>query len=223
MLRKSSLGCLPALLLVLGTTGCRFIEPQSSGKSPLAPLTAMSETIKLEVFFARFPAASNTLNSALWNEIDEQSLPPEVRRELVDCGLRAGLVGSHVPVELARLLTLSDAPAKSSEANTVNLDAEQEPAVTMRLLAVRSNHRSELVASSIHDQLSLLERDGGQVVGRTYAKAEGRFALRATDTTSGRVQIESRARAALWRAATALERRGRSDPAGSGPAEAGVR
>lgn len=81
-------------------------------------------------------------------------------------------------------------PAKSSEANTVNLDAEQEPAVTMRLLAVRSNHRSELVASSIHDQLSLLERDGGQVVGRTYAKAEGRFALRATDTASGRVQIE---------------------------------
>ena len=96
-----------------------------------------------------------------------------------------------MPVELARLLTLSDAPAKSSEANTVNLDAEQEPAVTMRLLAVRSNHRSELVASSIHDQLSLLERDGGQVVGRTYAKAEGRFALRATDTTSGRVQIEA--------------------------------
>ncbi len=148
----------------------------------------MAETIKLEVFFARFPAGNAALNGPLWNDIDEQSLPPAIRRELADAGLRAGLVGTQVPVELARLLTLSDAPVDPAEANTVDL--EQEPAVTKRLLAVRPNRRSELIASTVYDTLSLLMRDEGQVVGRTYAKAEGRFALRASEVAGGRVQVE---------------------------------
>ncbi len=188
MVRKSFLMWQPALMLSLVASGCRFIEPQSSGRSPLAPLTAISETVKLEIFFARFPVGDGTLNGSLWNEIDEQSFAAETRRELADSGLRAGLIGTQVPVEMARLLTLTDAPPKASEANTVNV--EQEPAVTMRLLAVRPNRRSEVIASHAYNQLSLLTREGDQVVGRTYSKAEGRFALRAAGQPDGRVQVE---------------------------------
>jgi hypothetical protein len=188
MVSKTSSVWLCALAMVVAAPGCRLMEPQSSGKSPLLPLTAMSETVKLEVFFARFPAGDTALNSALWNEIDEQAFSPEMRRELSINGLRAGLIGSHVPVEMARLLTLTDAPQKPAEEQTVNL--EQEPAVTMRLLAVRPNRRSEIIASQIYDQLSLLTREEDRVVGHTYAKAEGRFALRASGQADGRVQIE---------------------------------
>ena len=188
MVSKMSLVWLCALAVAIAAPGCRLMEPQSSGKSPLLPLTAMSETVKLEVFFARFPAGDTALNSALWNEIDEQAFPPERRRELAENGLRAGLIGSHVPVEMARLLTLTDAPQKPAEEQTVNL--EQEPAVTMRLLAVRPNRRSEVIASQIYDELSLLTREDDRIVGRTYSKAEGRFALRASVQADGRVQIE---------------------------------
>ena len=188
MVRKSTLPWLAVLAAALLAPGCRLIEPQAAGKSPLAPLTAMSETVSLEIFFARFPAGNTALNGALWNEIDEQSFPAETRRELSQNGIRAGVVGTHVPVEMARLLTLTDEPRKPSEENTVDL--EQEPAVTMRLLAVRPNRRSEVVASHLYDQLSLLTREADEVVGRTYAKAEGRFALRAAGQADGRVQIE---------------------------------
>ncbi len=127
-------------------------------------------------------------NGALWDQIDEQSFSPETRRELSDSGIRAGLVGSHVPVEMARLLTLTDEPRKPAQENTVDL--EVEPAVTMRMLAVRAGQRSEIVASNVYDRLPLLTREAGQVVGHTYAKAEGRLALRAVPQHDGRVQIE---------------------------------
>jgi hypothetical protein len=188
MIRKPSLVWLTALTCALAAPGCRLIEPGSSGKSPLAPLTAMSETVKLEIFFARFPLGNPALNGALWNDIDEQSFPQETRRELAQNGIRAGIVGTQVPVELARLLTLTDEPQKPPEENKVDL--EHEPAVNMRLLVVRPNRRSEVVASHVYDQLSLLTREADQVVGRTYAKAEGRFALRAAGQSDGRVRVE---------------------------------
>ena len=188
MVRKSSLVWLAILTSALAMPGCRLMEPHSAGTSPLAPLAAMSESIRLEIYFARFPVGNSALNGALWNEIDEQSFSPQMRRELSENGIRAGLVGSHVPVEMARLLTLTDEPRKPAQENKVDLEAE--PAVNMRLLAVRAGRRSEIVASNVYDRLPLLTREAGQVVGRTYAKAEGRLALRAVPQPDGRVRIE---------------------------------
>ena len=78
--------------------------------------------------------------------------------ELAVNGLRAGVVGSQVPAELARLLTLTDQPQARDQENTVNLEAE--PAVNLRLLSVRPGQRSEIVASNTYDELPLLMREG---------------------------------------------------------------
>jgi hypothetical protein len=188
MVRTVHYAWLAVCMTALAAPGCRLIEPEAAAKGPLAPLAVSAETVTLEIFFAHFPAGHPQLNGALWDEVDEQAFSAELRRELALNGLRVGMVGTHVPIELARLLTLTDQPPKTRGENTVSL--ESEPTVSMRLLSVRSGRRSEVVTSHTYERIPLLTREAGQVVGRTYTNADGRFALRATTQKDGRVQVD---------------------------------
>ena len=116
-------------------TGCRLIEPQAAGRNPLAPLTAMSETVTPGDLLRPVPGRQHGAERRLWNEIDEQSFPAETRRELSQNGIRAGR-RRHARAGRTGAAADTDRRAgKPSAENTVDL--EQEPAVTMRLLAVR--------------------------------------------------------------------------------------
>ena len=101
---------LRALVLViglLGWSGCRFIDEGPKGKSPLLPLTSAPDTITLEIFSAPVPLGDPQIEE-LWREVDEQPLPAELRRRMSENGMRAGVVGPHVPVALAQMLKVTD-------------------------------------------------------------------------------------------------------------------
>ncbi|HEX4147240.1 MAG TPA: hypothetical protein VHY91_27330 [Pirellulales bacterium] len=173
---------------LLATAGCRLLDAQPKGKSPLTPLQAGEESVALEIFFARFDYGYQPFADPLWEQIDEQALPADIRRELARNGFRAGIVGSQVPVELARLLTLSDVAQPKQQGTTVNL--EKEPSVKMRLLEIRSGRTGEIIASPVYDHLPLLWRNGEKIEGKTYDKADGRFVLTATRHVDGRVGLD---------------------------------
>ena len=187
--RYSSTAALLAALLCAG--GCSFIDRHASAdsKSPLTHATPSTESVTLEIFFARGVLGDPTINGALWNEIDEQRLPADLRRKLAENGFRAGIVGGHVPADLARLLTLTDKPvAKTDQPAAVNLEAE--PNVTLRLLQARAGKRNEVLCSGNYDQLPLLQRDGEAVRGETFHQADGRLALKIYPDGSNCVQLE---------------------------------
>jgi hypothetical protein len=183
-LRKLSFAA--AALLLLG--GCTLVEPHAAHKSPLRAVKPSPDSVSVEIFFARCPAGDPQIAGSLWSSIDEQQFPPDVRRQLAENGFRAGLVGSQLPPELVQLLKLSDKPTPKTDQPVTNL--ETEPTVTLRHLQARSGQRNEVISSKTYDQLALLTRDAGQVRGRTYVKAEGRFALRAFPEGDGRAKIE---------------------------------
>lgn len=176
------------LVLFGALAGCHLFEPHGQGKSPLSPLRPTPQSVGLEIFSARFPPTDASITSELWNEVDEQQLPSELRRQLTQNGFRVGVVGVHPPDALARLLKLAGEPIPAEQRGAVPL--EHEPLVTMRALYTQVGWRNEIIASKTYDQLSLLERDGDQVIGRTYAKADGRLALKAFVEPDGRVGIE---------------------------------
>ncbi|HEY1785088.1 MAG TPA: hypothetical protein VGG30_06035, partial [Pirellulales bacterium] len=173
---------------VFAAPGCRLLDAQPKGKTLLTPLQAGEESVALEIFFARFDYGYPPFAEKLWEEVDEQVLPADVRRELARNGFRGGIVGSQVPVELARLLTLTDVPQPKHQGTTVNL--EKEPSVKMRLLEVRSGRHGEIIASPVYDHLPLLMREGEKVQGKTYDRADGRFTLTATRHADGRVGLD---------------------------------
>jgi len=180
------------LLVACGTlASCQFLSPPGGSKSPLRPLSPAPETVALEVFSARLAPGDRRLSEALWADVDEQQLPAETRRSLAQHGLRCGVIGPHPPPALVELLKITEHAA--DPATQGQRDPEQllsEPTVTLRAIYTRAGWRNEIIASKTYDALPLLERDGDEVRGQTYHKAEGRFAMRAYPQSDGRVRLE---------------------------------
>ena len=177
---------LPALLTLPGCAA-----PQLEGKSPLVAARMSPDSVVLEVFSVRFPFGDPEINGPMWQQIDEQPFPPDLRRRLMRNGFRIGLVGGQMPVALSRLLELKDKPVSTGESAQIDVgELESEPPVLRHHLAIRSGRRKEVVVSDVHDQLDVLRVESGELCGQTYGKAQAMFAVKAFPQADGRVRVE---------------------------------
>lgn len=177
------------LLAALAIAGCT--TPVHKGKSPLTPAQMWSDTVVLDVFSVRYPFGDATINEKLWEEIDEQQFPPELRERLTRNGFRAGLVSGQMPVELSKLLELSDKPAPDATLGETKIgDLQAEPRVLRRHLQLRAGGSGELVASGIYPELAVLLCEPGQLGGQTYSQAQGILAVKPIPQPDGRIRLE---------------------------------
>jgi hypothetical protein len=149
------------------------------------PLAGSSETVTLEIFSAPVSMADERLN-ALWSEVDEQPFDPELRRNLHQNGIRAGVVGPHVPDMLAEMLKITD--QRVAERSLVALDAE--PGVVLRVLQPRLGNRNEVIVNETRETVTMLRKAEGQVEGKTYFKAECQLALKVLSQSDALVHLE---------------------------------
>jgi hypothetical protein len=182
-------------LLAAVTTICGCTPTLSKGKLSLAPAQMSPDSVGLELFFVRCPFGDPDVNTKLWQEIDEQHLPADLRERLARNGFRAGVVSGQVPVELSKLLELSDkppsGPASGSDSSGAKVNEQSsEPLVVRRHLQLRAAQRSEIIASSIYPHLPVLVWESGQVSGRTYDDAQGIFAAKSFPQPDGRVRLQ---------------------------------
>lgn len=177
-------------LAILALVGCTATSRPKS--SPLLQPTQMSpNSVALEIFSIRIPASDKELANKVWQEVDEQHFPAELRRRLCKNGFRAGIVGGQVPDSLAKLMALKEKTPSAGEAQQVNVaDADPSPRVSLRHLQTRSGQRGEIIASSVYERLPLLLSDSGEIRGQTYSQAQGMFGLIATAQSDGRVQLD---------------------------------
>ncbi|MCH8922227.1 MAG: hypothetical protein IIA67_03630, partial [Planctomycetes bacterium] len=92
-----------AALLLGSLSGCRlFTQPagELADPSKLPNLPVARDGVILEVYSVRFPYGRDGENAGLWAEIDEQSIPRDLRRRLQQNGFRAGVVSGHIPRRL---------------------------------------------------------------------------------------------------------------------------
>jgi len=178
------------LFCAAACSGCRHLA-EPVGKSPLKPAHMSADSVALEVFFARFPFGEAEPNGPLWADVDEMHLPAEVRQRLARNGFRVGLVGGQVPTSLVKLMELKDKPAprpRSLENRVVDL--EHEPRVVRRYMELRPGVRTDVVASDIHDELSVLLCGPAGVEGETFRSAQAVLVVRAFPERDGRVRIK---------------------------------
>jgi hypothetical protein len=177
------------LVALLAIAGCS--TPLRPAKSPLMPAQMSPDSVVLEMFFVRFPVGDTAANEKLWEEIDEQQFAPELRERLTRNGFRAGVVSGQMPVELSKLLELSDKTAPvDGIAETKVEDLEAQPRVFRRHMQLRAGKPGEIVASGIYPQLPVLTCESGRVCGRTYDEAQGIFAVKSLPQPDGRVRLE---------------------------------
>ncbi len=176
-----------SLLLAAALGGCAEL-PKPKGLE-LKPPKMAADSVVLEVFLVRLPPEEEVTPAEIWAEIDELSLPADLRQRLGARGFRAGLTAGRIPVELERLLQLAEnLPTQSND--TALMDFQSESKVSRRILQMRSGRRGEIMASRIYERLSLFDRAGEQVNGQTYQQAQCCFAVSGVPQPDGRVRLE---------------------------------
>ena len=96
-----------------------------------------------------------------------------------------------MPQALAKLLELSEKPPRSDqihEAHPADMEANKHP--ILRRMQMRVEHRNEIIASTVYEQLPVLLCEGGELRGQTYAKAQAILAVKAFPLADGRVRFE---------------------------------
>ena len=145
---------------------------------------AVNRTIPLELSFVRSSPQDEMLREELWQFVDEQVLPADVRGRLAANGLRVGIVTGHLPSHLQARFTA--AAAEAPDTGPLPTDA----AVSRRLMRLLPGRRGEIVTAARVAELVLLEQTGGQVRGGTYRDASPLFAVQVRPAADGRVHVE---------------------------------
>ncbi|MGO9113306.1 MAG: hypothetical protein ACLP9L_29085 [Thermoguttaceae bacterium] len=181
------------LSLALSIAGCAWFEPQTNNStaSILQPAQMAPGSAAIEVFSIRLPPGEPDLVSQIWEEVDEQHFPIEVRRKLERSGLRAGILAGQVPPSLSHLLDLKGKPIAGGDVQQVRIsDLLTQPRVSAQHLQTRAGQRYEIVASGVIEKMPILVTEAGEIRGLTYEQAQGIFALHATPQPDGRVELE---------------------------------
>jgi hypothetical protein len=181
----------PLAALATLAAGCHS-APKVAGLSPLKAPQMSPDSVVLEVFRVRFPFGDPEANVVLWEEVDEQHVPTDVRRRLARNGFRVGLLGGQVPIPLSRLLELKEKPAPTGEGTEVRVaEVGDRPPVERAHITVRSGARAEVLASGEYETLpALVVGESGELGGQMYEHAQGVLAVRAFPLPDGRVRLE---------------------------------
>ena len=183
---------------------CAQVSCNSIGKPPLAGAERTGKTdvqqnmnsVTVEIFNIPVAPYQNELMQQLWREVDEQSLPPQLRRELLAQGFRVGILGSMLSPALAQLLKVSadtkvDNPWREQEVFVA--DAAMEPVIARNLLTLLPGMRSVVKIFDDHARLPefpLFWEEEGMMSGQTYRGVLGLLCVSATGNKDGSAQIQ---------------------------------
>jgi len=174
----------------------KFSRYTSGASATAVPaLTHNTDTVNVDIFVVRLAPHQNALLRQLWQEVDEQSLSPQLRRELYAQGFRAGILGSLLSPALAQLLTVSsDANADVSWGVIYEIssaDAAREPTATrnMRNLLPGMSALVKVFDTPLPEQ-SLFWEENGMTHGQTYTDVLGLLGVSATANRDGSAQIQ---------------------------------
>jgi hypothetical protein len=180
---RSLLSLCAALPLLAGCA-----EFVTTAKTPLSQPKLSPGAVVLDIYFVRVPLADPDANGPLWQEIDEQRFPVDLRQRLADNGFRVGRVGNHVPDRLTKLMEIKEEPAGDVAAASETFAAQ--PKIVVRHLQAGMGLRQEIASHQTESMTPLIVGENGELQGKTFAKGQGIFALRTQPQPDGAVRFE---------------------------------
>jgi len=173
-----------------------FLKAPSNGQTAPTPavVNQLADTVTIELFTIRLAPHQNELLQQLWQEVDEQSLPPQLRRELHAEGFRVGTLGNLVSPTLAQLLKNSSNGSHSGEPQKISAaDVAREATVTCVVRNLLPEMRARVKMFDDQNtipELSLFRLENGMLEGQTYTRAEGVLYIGASANRDGSADIQ---------------------------------
>ena len=204
MVSRSLLPLMAAGCLALGCTQPGTGEDATSlfyRKSPMRPITTISDGVKLEIVFVRQPLGDPAINEALRAEVDEQVLDAALRDQLAKNGFWAALAGDPMPATLESVLELNTEKHESGGANADpgpstpgGTDREKstplQPRVAQRLLMLPlGDHTDILTRNESYADCFILLWQGAKLVGEQFEDAQCVFVVTPHLEDDGRVRL----------------------------------
>ncbi len=170
--------------------GCAQWNTESQEKQAWKlPAPKMSpDSVVVEVLAIRLNSANRDDAVQVWNEADEQVMPNDLRRRLIENGWRCGKVSVQPPIALQRLI--DSRPTQIDLSSPDSQQLEQDALARPLRIQSRKGVRTPLPAGPIHESLNVLVNDGGSILGETFQQAQCMIALRTFPQPDGRVRIE---------------------------------
>ena len=154
----------------------------------------LTDTVSVEIFVIRLAPHQHELLQQLWQEVDEQSLPPQLRRELFDEGFRVGILGSLLSPALAQLLNISaegrvDIPwGEMQEMSAAEAAREPTSVRNVRNLLPEDRALVKVFDTSLPEH-SLFWLENEMVCSQTFTNALGILCVSAAANKDGSAQI----------------------------------
>jgi hypothetical protein len=180
-----ALAAAPLWLALAGGCALWREEPEPAPALPASRLSA--DSVVLEIAFVKLPAAADPSASDWWAYADEQQLPTATRRALEKNGIRAGVLGEHLPDDLRALLPHENAKA-DGEPNA-SLEQAIVDGATGQRLPCRTGRRAEVQLGKAESRRVVLWSEGDQDCGETFSNAQCLLAATAWPRTDGRVKV----------------------------------
>jgi hypothetical protein len=179
-------GHLELLVLALACIGgCALWKEEISEPPSLPPAKMAQDTVVLEIAFVKIAGEALAQQESLWREVDEQPIPAETRRKLLENGLRAGVVSSQLPQLLRTLLEQTNDPLAIKGPGLGD-----DVTASQRQLQSRAGKRGVILAGSTQDKIALLLQEEGRISGQEYLQAQCLFAVKTFPQGDGRVRME---------------------------------
>jgi hypothetical protein len=161
-------------------SGCAMFHDDTAivqNHSPMRPAGSSPDSVKMEVIWARIPASDVPPTDGAWAEIDETRIEPEVRRELTNNGIRAGVISGRLPEAIAEAINHGEGDGESNAVDGESTELAADAQVYGRVRQLKRHQRMEIQASGVFDSLPLLVSSGRELGGRRYEQAQAVYAL----------------------------------------------
>ena len=152
---------------------------EHTARSLLGNVPVSRNAMEIEVLFVERPVGDPLLGPALWDEVDELTVEPTVRRKLRDHGFLTGVTASTPPLPLQTLLGMSfDVPHESKQ-------------MVGRRFVLPSGGETEIETSFYQTQRTLtVPLADGRTETRSYENSRGMLRLKAHRLQDGFARLE---------------------------------
>ena len=169
-------------------------DQKITGKNGILRTPKLPEdAVSVDIYKIRVPYSKRELLANLWERADEHDIPIETRKELYRNGLRAGTLGSSIPIELSRLLELRDQPVTSPTEEKLRNAADEmkNPRLATRYsMTVQKGVPVLIETCEPLERLSLFANVNGEGKGQTYHNAFGVLQLSCQEQLDGSVKMK---------------------------------
>ncbi|MCA9164409.1 MAG: hypothetical protein KDA62_15575 [Planctomycetales bacterium] len=147
------------------------------------------DAVGVSITMVDIPDTAEQPYADLWNEIDEQAIPVEMRRRLEANGLRCGHISGQLPQRILDQFNSSEDLSGLAEGDFRAIDTSLSARAELRQLRAGQPSKIALTKQPV-GQVHVLENEGGQLRGETFEQAQCLFRLTAFPTGDGRSRLE---------------------------------